>query len=297
MKRKVMILGFALAAFTACQQHDEIGLNPGVTEINPSDLPSSSQSYMDTNFSGEVVANAYRVTATNNEVTYEAFMTNNTNLVFHEKSELMGFGNINSRMEMVGEMFEGGMQNMGMFGKGSMLGNGSGGMMSRGDNDSHEGMMGNSYHEFRNHPEAMPEELNMNELPSDVVSYLNKNYPDMDVLMAFAIEMDDKIVEYQVLVQEIGGMIFDKDGKFKDMIRRGKGHCEDYEKMDIDELPDIIVEYIESHYPEAKILGIKMGSKDNYKEIQVMMEDIGIVIFDTEGKMIKLVERRRPHQG
>ncbi len=297
MKRKVMILGLALAAFTACQKNDEIGLNPGITEISPANLPSSSQTFIDNNFRGEVVTDAYKVTGTDNKVTYEAFMTNNTNLVFHEDSDLSGFGNINSRMGLEGEMFEGGMQNMGMFGNGNTMGNGSGGMMGSRNGNGYDGMMGDGEHEFRDHPEAMPEELDLSELPSSMMNYLNENYPEKEILMAFEIGLEDELVEYQVLIQDIGGMIFDKDGNFKDMIRRGMGHCENYDEMDMEDIPANVIEYVESHYPENEIIRVRMGTNDNYSEIQVLMEDVGILIFDTDGKFIKLEERRRSHRG
>jgi hypothetical protein len=309
MKKKLLILGLAFAAFTACQTNDEVGLNPGVTEISPSNLPASSQRFIDTNFSGEVVADAFKVTGEDNIVTYEAFMTNNTNLVFHEKSELMGFGNINSRMEMQNEMFDGGMQNMGMFGDGNMMGggygHGSGGMMGGGHGHGsggmmccgYDGMMGDGYNMFREHPEAMPDEMDINELPSSMINYINENYPDKEILMAFGIELEDEMVEYQVLIQDIGGMIFDKDGNYNDMIRRGMGHCEDYDEIAMEDVPAAVLEYIESNYPENDILRVRMGSKDNYQEIQVLLDDIGILVFDTDGKFIKLVERRRSHHG
>jgi hypothetical protein len=307
MKNKVMIIGLALAAFTGCQKNDEVGLNPGITEISPANLPSSSQVFIDNNFSGEVVADAYKVTGTDNMVTYEAFMSNNTNLVFHEESNLMGFGNINSRMGMESEMFDGGMQNMGMFGNGNMMGNGyggmsgngSGGMMGNGSGNmmgsGYSGMMGDGYNMFRDHPEAMLEEMDISELPSSMIDYLNENYPDKEILMAFGIGLDDELLEYQVLIQDIGGMIFDKDGDYKDMIRRGMGHCEDYNEIDMEDVPANVLEYVESNYPENEMLSVRMGSNDNYQEIQVLLEEVGILIFDTDGKFMKLMERRRSH--
>lgn len=300
MKKSMMILLLALGVFSACQ-NDEIGLNPGITEISPADLPSSSQTYIDTNFNGEVVSEAYKVTGEDNAVTYEAFMTNNTNLVFEGESELCGFGNINSRMGMEGEMYNGGMQHMNMYGNGSsqqggMMGGGmkqGGGMMG----DGNGGMMGHDFHEFRGHPEAAPVELEINELPSAIIDYLAENYPDKEILKAFEVAWDAETVEIHVLIQEVGGLFFDEDGIFQDMIRRGTGHCEDFQEIVLEDLPAKVTEYIADNYPQNEIIRARLGSHDDVEEIHVMMDNIGVLVFDTNGNFIELMERRRRHHG
>lgn len=301
MKKSMMILFLALGAFSACQDNNDIGINSEVTEISPADLPLASQTFIDINFSGEVVADAYKVTGSDNTVTFEAFMTNNTNLVFEEESDLCGFGNINSRMGLDGEMFNGGMQHMSMYGNGStqhggMMGGGmmnGGGMMGGGSS----GMMGHDYHEFRDHPETAPVELELSEIPVAIIDYLNENYPDKEILKAFEVAWDDETVEYHVLIQDVGGLFFDEDGIFQDMIRRGTGHCEDYQEMAIEDLLDNVLEYITLHYPENEIIRARHGSHDNVEEIHVLLDNIGVLVFDTDGDFIELMERRRPHHG
>ena len=304
MKKKLLILGFVIGAFTACQTNDDVGAENQISEINPSELPSASQSYIDRNFNGEIVADAFKVTGVDNQVTYEAFMSNNTNLVFHEESELMGFGNINSRMEMDGEMHDGGMQNMGVFGDGyshgsnGMMGQGNGGMMGNGSNgmmgNGYGGMMGQDHHEFRNHAEITPIQLDESELPSAILEYIHEHYTDNEILMAFELTLEDDS-EYHVLIQEVGGMIFDNEGNFEDMVRRGMGHCEEYEEIDMKNLPELAISYIETNYPDGKIIKARIGSHNETEELHILLEDIGVLVFDLEGNFIELMERRRAH--
>ena len=306
MKKKLLILGLAFAAFTACQTNDEVGIDNQILEISPSDLPSASQTYIDRNFNGEIVADAFMVTGEDNQVTYEAFMSNNTNLVFHERSQLMGFGNINSRMEMEGEMHNGGMQNMGTFGNGYMHGNngtmghGNGGMMGNGSSgmmgDGHGGMMGQDHHEFRNHPEITPIELDADNLPTAIQEYLHEHYADKEILMAFELTFEDES-EYHVLIQEVGGMIFDSEGNFEDMVKRGMGHCEEYEDIELESIPEAAINYIQENYPDNTIIKARIGSHDEDEELHVLLEDIGVLVFDIDGNFIELMERRRAHHG
>jgi hypothetical protein len=298
MKKKLLIMGLAFGVFTACQTNDEVGIENQISEISPADLPSASQSFIDRNFTGEVVSDAYKVTGADNQVTYEAFMSNNTNLVFHEESNLMGFGNINSRMEMEGEMFSGGMQNMGAFGSGyahgnnGMMGQNQNGMMGNG----YSGMMGQGHHEFRNHMEITPVQLDEGDLPTATLDYLHEHYADNEILMVFELTSEDES-EYHVLIQEVGGLIFDADGNFEDMVRRGMGHCEAYEEVELDNLPELAQSYIQTTYPDAEVIKARVGSHDNIKELHVLIENIGILVFDVDGNFIELMERRRTHHG
>lgn len=290
MKKRILILGLAFGAFTACQTTDDVGIDNQVSEISPSDLPSASQTFIDRNFRGEIVADAFKVTGGDNQVTYEAFMSNNTNLVFHEESNLMGFGNINSRMEMGNEMHNGGMQNMGIFGNGYMRGNG--GMMGQGNGS----MMGQGHQEYRNHPEISPIQIDESELPAAIIEYIHEHYADNEILMAFELTSDDE-GEYHVLIQEMGGLIFDAEGNFEDMVRRGVGHCEEYSEIELENLPELALSYIQTNYPESEIIKVRVGSHDDTEELHVLLENIGVLVFDLDGNFIELMERRRSHHG
>lgn len=298
MKKKLLILGLAFVAFTACQTNDEVGIDNQVLEISPADLPSTSQSFIDRNFGGEIVADAFKVTGEDNQVTYEAFMSNNTNLVFHERSQLMGFGNINSRMEMEGEMHNGGMQNMGAFGNGymhggnDMMGQGHGGMMGNG----YDGSLGQGHHEFRNHQEIIPIQIDEGELQTKIIDYLHEHYTDNEILMAFELTSEDES-EYHVLIQEVGGLIFDAEGNFEDMVKRGVGHCEEYYEMELEDLPELVIGYIQTNYPENAIIKARIGSHDNTEKLHVLLENIGVLVFDLDGNYVELMERRRSHHG
>jgi len=308
MKKKILLLGIVVGAFTACQDNADIQVASQISEINPSNLPASSQSYIDTNFQGEIVADAFKVTGADNQVTYEAFMSNNTNLVFHEDSNLIGFGNINSRMVMNGEMHNGGMENMGVFGNSYMYNNqntmgsggmmGSSGMMGSGGmmGNKNYGMMGKDHQEFRNHPEITPIEIDPNELPSEISNYIHEHYGANEILMCFEVNAEG-ISEYHILVQNVGGMIFDNAGNFEDMIRRGMGHCEDYEEIELSEISESAVNFIKTNYAENEIIKARIGYHNGTTELQVLLADVGILVFDTDGNFIELMKKTGSHHN
>ena len=156
--------------------------------------------------------------------------------------------------------------------------------------------MGDGTHSYRGHDEVSPEEIDPSELPAAITDYITATYPDLEILMAFAVVWSEDLVEFHVLVEQVGGLLFDQEGNFIDMIMRGNGHCESFEELVIDELPETILEYVTTNYPDDEILRARLGTHDETEEIHVMLRDAGILIFDTEGNFNELLERV-PHHG
>ena len=100
----------------------------------------------------------------------------------------------------------------------------------------------------------------------------------------------------QVLIQEVGGLLFNEEGNFIDMIRRGSGHCHEFVELPIENLPESVSTYVESNYAESEIIRARLGFHDETEEIHVLL-DIGILIFDIDGNFIEFMERRRNHHG
>ena len=293
MKNSILYT-LAAAALSACQLgHDDVKLDEQINTLATSEIPSKSQVFIDTYFTGEVVTDFFEVTDEKGNLTYEAFMSNNTNLVFDDHSDLFGFGNINSRMEMEDEQHDGmSGDHMNMSGSGMNGGmNGSG--MIGGQNGN---MMGDGTHSYRGHDEVSPEEIDPSELPAAITDYITITYPDLEILMAFAVVWSEDLVEFHVLVEQVGGLLFDQEGNFIDMIMRGNGHCESFEELAIDELSETILEYVTTKYPNDEILRARLGTHDETEEIHVMLRDAGILIFDTEGNFIEVLDRM-PHHG
>jgi hypothetical protein len=285
MKKNVLIYFIALGLFTACQEEEGITLEAQFESISPALLPSSSQQFITGNFTGEVVTEAYKVTDSEGVVTYESFMTNNTNLVFAQDGDLSGFGDINSMMALDGEMTSEGMmgnQRPTTFSGAAMHGSG--------------GMMGRGREHFRGRPDAEPEEVGIEDLPESIVNYLSENHPENKVLLAFIITWDE-VSEYHVLVQDIGGLIFDADGNFIDRIRRGRGRCGDFEDLAIEDLSETIMAYITENYPDAEIVKARTGTHDEVTETHVLLLGTGVLIFDADDNFIEFKELRMPFGG
>jgi len=273
------MFGAILAVTAACNLHDDaLEIPDQVEAINPDDLPSSSQAYVESNFNGEVITEAYMVTTSNKEVTYEAFLSNNANLVFEDNSALFGFGDIHSRVNLNTDDM-GDQQNARM-GNGNSGGMGHGGGMGEG---SHNGMG------LRGHPDVMPTEVLLEDLPVAITDYISENYAGNEILKAFSIEWEDRI-EYHVLVAEVGALRFDADGNFIDRIMRGVRMFEHMEEVAIADLPAAVTDYIGSTYPDNEIAHARLVTlADESVQYQVAVMEVGVLVFDADGVFIEVL--------
>ena len=124
------------------------------------------------------------------------------------------------------------------------------------------------------------EPVSINDLPDDIIDYVTENYPDEDILRA-------KLKAGKYLVKITGHLIlvFDTDGNFIEEahVFRFCNHFVD--RINIDNLPDVIVDYISDNYPGAEI---KVAWKVRGKIIVGVITPEGrkILVFDLDGNFL-----------
>ncbi len=256
----VLIVGMV----SACQQDAAIGeefnLAPEISEIAAEELPQLSQTYIVQNFMGEIVTSAYRLTWAG-DTYYEAFLTNDLNLVFDEDGDLIGFGEAGARLTCDGSPGEGLGGRHGRRGRGR----------HHGDRDSTN----------------VPTEIAIEDLPTGAQSYVAANYPDGEVLKVLE-KVRDEETTYHVLVAEVGALIFDADGGFIGLRERRGGGCAQFEEVELAELPEAVTTYVATNYPDNEVLGARIGTIDEVVQIHVKVADAGVLIFDEEGAFVEL---------
>lgn len=236
---------------------DEEGLTSTetfVTEIDAEELPESAQVLIEDSFTGEVVTEAFSITGANTQ--YEAVLTNDINLIFDAAGNLEAFGEDVSYIEC-GSM------------PGRRFGRWRGGFNH--GNDSTE--------------RAQFTELTIDELPTAVTDYINTNYAENEVLKILLIEAGETS-EYHLLIEGVGAVVFDDEGSFVE-VKEGRG-CANFEGSSLEELPTAIEEYLAANYPDNEVLRARTGTRNDVTEIHVLVEDVGVLIFDAEGNFVEL---------
>ena len=88
MLKKILMASIFMGIISGCQQEEGLpGEDLSVTEITEVDLPQSAVTFISDNFEGEVVTSAFRITD-GKEVSFEAKLTNQMNLVFSENGRI-----------------------------------------------------------------------------------------------------------------------------------------------------------------------------------------------------------------
>ena len=124
------------------------------------------------------------------------------------------------------------------------------------------------------------EPVSVDELPQAIVDYVTDNYPNADILRA-------KLKGDKYLVKITGHMIlvFSEDGVFllEAPIFRFCDHFVD--RINIDNLPDVIVNYIADNYPNAVI---KIAWRVRSKIVVGVITPDGrkIIVFDLDGNFL-----------
>lgn len=258
MLKKILLSVTFMAVLAGCQQED--GIAPlsiddlQVAEITEDELPETASSFILENYEGEVITSAFRI-STNEEVTYEANLTNEMNLVFASNGRLQAFGEEGSEVDCRGKH-----RKRGGFGRPP------GGF----DEDM-----------------PKPVSLNLEELPAEAISYLNDTYPDEEILKIIYIERDE-LNQYHVLIKKIGVVIFDGDGTFLKLRERPERNCANFQPIDIEELPEAITSFIAEEYPDNEVLRARMGTRNEQVEFHVLVKGTGVLIFDENGEFIEL---------
>jgi Putative beta-lactamase-inhibitor-like, PepSY-like len=124
------------------------------------------------------------------------------------------------------------------------------------------------------------EPVNIDELPDAIVDYITENYPGQDILRA-------KLKGGKYLVKIAGHMIlvFEENGTFllEAPIYRFCHHFVD--RINIDNLLDVITDYISENYPNAEI---KIAWRIRGKIVVGIITPDGrkIVVFDLDGNFL-----------
>ncbi len=262
--KRLIMMALIGAVIVSCQDDGVDDLNQlgdvEVEAIDPAELPSSSITFIENNFSGEVVVSAFRVTS--DEVDYEALLTNSVNLVFNEDGTLVGYGE-----------------------EGSVVGCGGKPHGRKGPGGRRGPRGGNPDSTAVDRPE--PTEITIDELPAVALEYLDTNYPDSVIHVILLIEKEDA-TEYHTLVDGVGAVIFDADGTFVEVKEPRRRGCHDFTEMDIADLSAVITDYVTTSYPDNEILGARTGTRNEVVEIHVLVDSVGVLIFDEDGNFIEL---------
>ena len=260
--KRFILMTLIGAVIVSCQDEEVADLNQqemvNVEAIASDDLPSESIAYIEDNFSGEVVVSAYRVTAS--DVTYEAFLTNDVNLVFSEDGSLAGYGEEGSVVDC-------------------------GGRPGRGVGRRGPGRPGGNRPDSTDRPTRT--EITVDDLPTAASDYLTTNYPDSTINAVLLIEHDDSS-EYHVLIENVGAVIFDADGNFVEVKEPRGGSCGSFTEVEIADLPTAITDYVAANYPDNEILRARTGTRDDVVEIHLVVDSVGVLIFDESGTFIEL---------
>ena len=124
------------------------------------------------------------------------------------------------------------------------------------------------------------EPVNPEDLPETILDYIEENYPGEDILRA-------KLKGNKYLVKVTGHMVlvFQEDGTFllEAPIFRFCSHFVD--RINIDNLPDVITDYILENYPNAEI---KVAWRVRGKIVVGIITPDGrkIVVFDLDGNFL-----------
>lgn len=255
MLKKILIASIFMGIISGCQQDDVLpGDDLSVTEITEVELPQTATNFILTNFEGELVTSAFRITDAG-EVTFEANLTNQMNLIFSENGRLQAFGEDGAEVDCGGKHRKRG---------------GFGGPHGNSDTD---------------HPK--PTILDLEDLPAEAVSYLAKNYPDNEIVKIIFIERDD-LNQYHVLVKEVGIIVFDAAGAFVKLKEKPIRNCANFQKIEIADLPENIISYLTENYPDNEVLRARKGTRNDKVEIHVLVKKVGALIFDEQGVFIEL---------
>ncbi|MFY0606247.1 MAG: PepSY-like domain-containing protein [Cyclobacteriaceae bacterium] len=264
--RVIFAMMLVSAVMISCQEQDDAMTNEldlaseaVVTDISPEDLPGTAVAYIEDEYAGELVVEAYKITEATGEVFFESFLTNNFNITFEESGEVLGVSEEESRVTCDGRKKDR---------------KGGKGRKHRGDSTSR--------------PDK-PVEITIDELPEASAAYLADNYADSTIRKILKVTLEDESNLYLALVAQVGAVVFDSEGNFVEIRNRSKA-CFNFEQVAIEDLSEAITSYIAENYPDAVVLRARQGTIKEVPQIHVLLESIGVLIFDAEGNFLKLKE-------
>lgn len=225
-----------------------------VTEIVEEDLPQSAVTFIEENFEGEVVTSAFRINE-GGEVLYETILTNQMNLVFSENGRIRAFGEEGAEVDCEGRH----RRRWGF------------GLPPKGD-----GEYG-----------PRPNVIDPADLPEATVKYMRENYPENQIIKIIFIERNE-LNQYFVLVRGVGILVFNAEGEFLKLKERPVWTCPKFDRIEIVNIRQNILSYINENYPDSVILRARTGIRNKRFEIHVLVYRVGVLIFDKDGEFIEL---------
>lgn len=262
-----IIAMIAGATLYSCQQDDNM-VNDSediltVSAIAEEELPEAAQSYLASNFQEEFVTSAYKINEGNGDIAYEAFMTNSMNVVFAQSGVATGFGEDASLVSCDGMIRER--------------------VQRRHERRLHQGDSTHESHHIR---------IEITALPEAAQAYLSENYVDSLVIGALLVENEEDEIFYHVLVARTGIVRFDADGNFIDL-KVPNSSCPTFTEITPAELPEAILTYLSTNYPDAAIKKATKGTIDDVSRIHVVLESVGVFVFTEEGELLRFKAFRK----
>jgi hypothetical protein len=255
MLKKILIASICMGIISGCQQDEVLpGEDLSVTEIVEAELPQSAATFILTNYEGEVITSAFRITD-GKEVSYEANLTNEMNIVFSENGRVLAFGEDGAEVDCKGKHRK----------RGAFVG-------PHGKFDE-------------KHPK--PKVIELKDLPAKAANYLKEKYPSKEILKIIFIERNE-LNQYHVLVKEVGIVVFNATGTFVKLRERPFMNCANFQKIEIADLPVKITSYIKEKYPNKEILRARKGIRKDKVEIHVLVKNVGVLIFNGQGVFVEL---------
>lgn len=127
--------------------------------------------------------------------------------------------------------------------------------------------------------------IDVSQLPQSVLDYLAANHADIGIKKAFVNEDG----EYIIKLKNRMVVVFDADGNFIEEFekerRKHRGRFfDDWSKIEASELPQAVLQYIETEHPGAEIVIAGTNEKGGFG---VILDTAILLLFDAEGGLIE----------
>jgi hypothetical protein len=119
-------------------------------------------------------------------------------------------------------------------------------------------------------------------LPQAILDYISTNYPDITVKKS---EIEDN-ENYEVKLNNGVELIFDGEGAFLGVDDDGENNFDDTH-LNISELPQILLDFIATNYPNEIIDEAELENNGNY---EIELENEAILIFEADGNFLGIGE-------
>jgi len=122
--------------------------------------------------------------------------------------------------------------------------------------------------------------VNVADLPSSISDYITNNYPDNNIVKAEK-EIEDGAQVYEITLNNGYELYFSLDGTFLKLEI-------DSSYVNVDDLPQSILDYITNNYPEANILVVEKDTDDGETEYEVYLDNGTELKFNGNGDLTSI---------